>query len=142
MTVPRRIRRRTFLLGTAGLGVTLAWRSVGSWPFSGGSPSRSERLAQLLKHVEGARSVGWEYLQQVPAEASAAVLTVRVAERLPGGLAVIDTASDARLRELLLRAAAEDFQDLRTMELDGWVLARTEARLCALAALGGSSAPA
>ena len=31
----------------------------------------------------------------------------------------------------LLRALADDFRDLRTVELRGWVLARTEARLCA-----------
>ena len=141
MTVPRRMRRRTFLLGTAGLGVTLAWRSVGSWPFRGGSPSSSERLAELLQSVEGARSVGLEYLRQVPGEASPAVLTARVAERLPGGLRAIDAASPRRLRELLSSAVAEDFRDLRTLELQGWVLARTEARLCALAVLGGGSPP-
>jgi hypothetical protein len=138
VTVPRRIRRKTFLLGAAGLGASLAWFSPP--PFSGASLSRSERLASLLQHVDGALGAGREYLRQVPAEASPGVLTARVAERLPGGLGTIDTAPDGRLRELLLSAAAEDFRDLRTMELHGWVLARTEARLCALAALGGASA--
>jgi hypothetical protein len=141
MTVQRRIRRRTFLLGAAGLGVSLAWW-YGPSPFRGEFLPRSERLASLLEHVDGARTVGREYLRQVPAEASPGVLAARVAERLPGGLATVDTASDGLLRELLLSAVAEDFRDLRTMELDGWVLARTEARLCALAALGGTSAPA
>jgi hypothetical protein len=140
MTVPRRIRRRTFLLGAAGLGASLAW--FGPSPFRGASLSPSERLGSLLQHVDGALGVGREYLRQVPGEASPRVLTARVAERLPGGLGTIDAVSDDRLRELLLRAAAEDFRDLRTMELHGWVLARTEARLCALAALGRTSAPA
>jgi hypothetical protein len=140
MTVPRRIRRRTFLLGAAGLGASLAW--FGPSPFRGAPLSPSERLASLLQNVEGALAVGREYLQQVPAEASPGVLTARVAERLPGGLRTIDTASDARLRELLLNAAGDDFRDLRTMELQGWVLARTEARLCALATLAGASATA
>jgi hypothetical protein len=138
VTVPRRIRRKTFLLGAAGLGASVAWFSPS--PFRGASLSRSERLASLLQHVDGALGVGREYLRQVPAEASPGVLTARVAERLPGGLGTIDTAPDGRLRELLLSAAAEDFRDLRTMELHGWVLARTEARLCALAALVGASA--
>jgi hypothetical protein len=142
MTLPRRLGRRTFLLGAGGLAASLVWRSVGSWPFLGATPSRSERLAGFLKHERGARSVGREYLRAVPAEASPRVLTVRVGERLPGGLGAVDAASDGRLRELLLRAAEEDFQDLRTVELHGWVLARTEARLCALAALDGRSAPA
>ena len=138
MTVERRIQRRTFLLGGAALGASLASRSFGLWPFRGAPLSASERLASLLQQVDGARSVGREYLRQVPAEASPGILMVRVAERVPGGLRAIDAASDGRLRELLVRAAAEDFRDLRTVELDGWVLARTEARLCALAALGES----
>jgi hypothetical protein len=140
MTGPRRIRRRTFLLGAAGLGASLAW--FGPSPFRRATLPSSERLASLLQHVDDALGVGREYLRQVPAEASARVLTARVAERLPGGLGAIDSASDARLRELLLSAAAEDFRDLRTVELHGWVLARTEARLCALAALGERSPPA
>jgi hypothetical protein len=140
MTVPRRIRRRTFLLGAAGLGASLAW--FGPTPFRGASLSPSERLASLLQHVDGALGVGREYLRQVPAEASPKVLTARVAERLPGGLATIEATPDGHLRELLLSAAEEDFRDLRTTQVHGWVLARTEARLCALAALGVDQAPA
>jgi hypothetical protein len=141
MTVPRRMRRRTFLLGATGLGVSLAWRSGGSWPFLEAAPSTSERLAGFLKHEESARMVGREYLRTVPAEASPEVLTAHVAGRLPGGLGAVDGASDDALRELLIRATAEDFGDLRTVELHGWVLAQTEARLCALAALGEDPAP-
>ncbi len=142
MTVPPTMRRRTFLLAATGLGLSMAWRSVGFLPFVQTSRSRSERLAGFLKHEESARIVGREYLRAVPAEASRGMLTARVVEQLPGGFRAVDTASDSRLRELLLRATAADFRDLRTVELRGWVLAQTEARLCALAALRGGSAPA
>jgi hypothetical protein len=135
------MRRRTFLLGAAASGLSLAWRSLGSWPFSPAQLSGSERLAALLDG-EGARAVGREYLRAFPAEASRGVLAARVVEQLPGGSGALVTASDGRLRELLLSAAAADFGDLRTVELQGWVLARTEARLCALAALRGESSPA
>jgi hypothetical protein len=141
VTLPRKMGRRTFLLGATGLGVSLAWRSVGFWP-SLPSASGSERLAGLLTHQEGARLLGREYLRAVPAEASTRVLTARVVERLPGGLRTLDTAEEDRLHELVLRATREDFQGLRTVELRGWVLARTEARLCALAALRERSATA
>ena len=132
--MPRRMRRRTFLLAAAASGLSLAWRSTGSWPFAEERLTGSERLAALLEG-ESARAVGREYLRAFPAEASSRVLTARVAERLPGGSPVLATASDGRLRELLLDATSADFGELETVELRGWVLARTEARLCALAAL-------
>jgi hypothetical protein len=142
MTMPPKMRRRTFLLGAAGLGLSLSWRSLGSWPFLGASPSRSERLARLLNHEESARIVGREYLRLVPAEASRRVLTSRVVERLPCGFRTMDAVSDDRLHELLLRGTLEDFEEERIVELRGWVLSRTEARLCGLAALRGRSTPA
>ena len=135
MTLPRKMGRRTFLLGATSLGVSFAWRSVGFWPFLQPPASGADRLAGLLKHQEGARLLGREYLRTVPAEASTSVLTARVVERLPGGLRTLDTAEDERLHELVLRANTEDFRGLRTVELRGWVLAQTEARLCALASL-------
>lgn len=142
MTVPPKMSRRTFLIAAAGLGVSLAWRSVGSWPFLPVSSSPSQRLAGLLTHAESARVVGREYLRTIPAEGSRAVLTTRIAARLPGGLETVETASDRRLRELLLRATLADFEHERTVVLDGWVLSQTEARLCALAAMAGRLTPA
>jgi hypothetical protein len=142
MTLPRKMGRRTFLLGATGLGVSFAWRSGGFWPFLQPPASGAERLAGLLRHQEGARLLGREYLRAVPTEASTRVLTARVVERLPGGLRTLDTAEDERLHELVLRATVEDFEGLRTVELRGWVLAQTEARLCALAALRECAATA
>jgi hypothetical protein len=142
MTTPPTMRRRTFLLGATGLGLSLVWRSAGAWPFLPGSPTRSERLAGVLRHEESARVVGREYLRVVPAEASRGVLTSRLARRLPGGFRTVDGASDSRLHDLLLRCSLEDFDAERIVELRGWVLSRTEARLCALAALSDRPAPA
>ena len=142
MSVPRTMGRRTFLLAATGLGASIVWRSLGFWPLSGSPSSGSERLAGLLTHEESARLVGREYLRVVPTEASTRLLTVRVVERLPGGSRTLEATNDDRLRELVLRATVEDFEDLRTIELHGWVLARTEARLCALAALREGSASA
>lgn len=142
MTIQPTMRRRTFLLGATGLGLSLMWRSYGFWPALGASPSLSERLAGLLTQEESARIIGRAYLQVAPGEASARVLTARLAERLPGGLQSLKTADDNRLRELLRGEIAGDFRDLRIVELHGWVFARTEARLCALTALRERSASA
>jgi hypothetical protein len=129
------MRRRTFVLGAAALGLSLVWRPVGSWSFLHTSPTTSERLTGLLKHGESARIVGREYLRAVPAEASRALLTSRLLERLPGGSRAVDDVSDGRLHEFLLRSSLADFGEDRIVELRGWVLSRTEARLCALAEL-------
>jgi hypothetical protein len=136
------MRRRTFLLAATGLGLSFVWRSYGFWPALQASPSVSERLAGLLNHEESARIVGLVYLRVFPGEASPGVLTARLVERLPEGLQTLRTADDSRIRELLRRGIAEDFRDLRIVELHGWVFARTEARLCALTALRERSAPA
>jgi len=135
MTIQPTMRRRTFLLGATGLGLSLMWRSYGFWPALGASPSLSERLAGLLTQEKSARIVGRAYLQVTPGEASARVLSARLAERLAGGLPSLKTADDNRLRELLRGDIAGDFRDLRIVEVHGWVFARTEARLCALTAL-------
>jgi hypothetical protein len=111
------------------------WRSYGFWPAPGASPSLSERLAGLLNQEESARIIGRAYLRVAPGEASARVLTARLAERMPEGLQSLKTADDNRLRELLRGDIAGDFRDLRIVEVHGWVFARTEARLCALTAL-------
>ena len=138
----RTMRRRTFLLGATGLGLSLVWRAFGTWPALQASPSVSERLARLLNHEESARTVGRVYLRVFPAEASPGVLTARLVERLPGGLQTLKTADDSRLRQFLRRGIAEDLRDLRIVDLHGWVFARTEGRLCALTALSERSAPA
>lgn len=137
--MPRKMRRRTFLLGATASGLSLAWGSAGRWPFAEAPASAGERLAGVLEHEESARVVGREYLRSVPAEADSAVLTAYVVEQVPGGSRAVVEASDGRLRELLLRATTADFRDLRTVEVQGWLLAQTEARLCALAALQAGS---
>lgn len=136
------MRRRTFLVGATGLGASLAWRSLSPWAWPRRAPSTSVRLAGLPAPAESARLVGQEYLRAVPAEASPDVLVTRVLERLPDGGRTLAAASDRRLRELVVRATAEDFRHLRTVALRGWILAETEARLCALAELTGRSAAA
>ena len=142
MTIQPTMRRRTFLLGATGLGLSLMWRSYGFWPALGASPSPSERLAGLLNQEESARIIGRAYLQVAPGEASARVLTARLAERLPEGLQSLKTADDNRLRELLRDDIARDFRDLRIVELHGVGVRPTQARLCALTALSERSAAA
>ena len=73
--------------------------------------------------------LGRAYLARVPGEARRDRLESALLER-------IGPEPDPRtLGDDLRRAIVEDFTSGDTVQLGGWVLARTECRLCALAAL-------
>ena len=129
------VTRRRFLLLGAGLGAGFALQRL---PLRRGSSGFAEqRLAGLFAHIESAQAVGREYLDSVAGEADAANgLAELVVRGLPGRYHTLQAASDHELRELLALRISEDFKERRTVEVSGWVLARTEARLCALSALG------
>ncbi len=96
-----------------------------------------QRLAGLFADIESAQAVGREYLDSVAGEADAAKgLAELVVRGLPGRYHTLREASDHELRGLLAQRISEDFKEHRTVGVSGWVLARTEARLCALSALG------
>jgi DNA-binding IclR family transcriptional regulator len=86
--------------------------------------------AGYFRHPASARAIGRAYLAAVPAEADAA----RIAALLALGPA--SGASPAALRRRMAARLRADFAAGRTIVLDGWLLAESEARLCALVALG------
>jgi hypothetical protein len=49
--------------------------------------------------------------------------------------ALLDAAAEADLVELMRAAVVQDFEQRRVVRLEGWVLSRTEADLCALFAV-------
>ncbi|MET0987931.1 MAG: hypothetical protein ABW034_21235 [Steroidobacteraceae bacterium] len=77
--------------------------------------------------------VGARYLQLHSSEANLEVLTDWLVERLQGA-----TSSD--LPRDFSRAVQEDFGRDDVVHLDGWLLSRTEVRLCALACLADRAA--
>lgn len=116
------MRRRRFLglaagaaAGAVAVGVPpLAWSAVDGQAFR-------PALASLLTDAE-VRRVGRTYLMDHPAEANVDALRRTVL----GGDAAGE-GDDAPARS--------DFENGRTVVVDGWVLAQTEARQCALYAL-------
>jgi hypothetical protein len=123
--VSARLTRRGFLAALAAgivgavLGLRLYWRE-------GRPPAGAEPLARLLPHAENAARLGRRYLEETPQEADAAHLVALI------GVAA-DT--DAALRERLEARIRQDFIAGATVAVDGWLLSRTEARLCALLSL-------
>jgi len=81
----------------------------------------------------GARSIGHEYLRTHPSEADA----VHLADVLETTVAPapIETVSLRELREAFEARQMADFESGNIVTVNGWVLSRTEARLCALCAI-------
>lgn len=87
-----------------------------------------DRLVALFTDREDARAVGRAFLATHPAEADRARLLAALA-----GLEQIQTPTG--LRQAFAGFRERDFQAGDIVIVDGWVLARCEARLCALVAL-------
>jgi hypothetical protein len=97
---------------------------------------RHDRLTATLRTLVddqgAARRFGLLYVDQTPVEADPGVLA-----RLILGVAAPGQVDDFELERRSLRRrldakVREDFASGTTVQLDGWVLSRTEARLCAL----------
>lgn len=97
------------------------------------------RLLSVFRRPHSAVIVGRRHLAGYPEEASAAHLIdlIETAVAESAGLARADLGQlgTAQLRAAVRAAVARDFADRRIVEVDGWLLAETESRLCALAAL-------
>ena len=66
------------------------------------------------------------------------MLTSHLLRAVATGRRAVHRATDRELRQVVARAARQDFVDGRTTQLDGWVVSLTEARLCALSTLCAS----
>lgn len=82
--------------------------------------------------VEAARAIGEAYLRHLQVEPTRA----SILEHTGGALQILATARNqkAALTELV-SAVRRDFQEGSVMQLEGWVVSRTEAELCALTLL-------
>lgn len=97
-------------------------------------PVPAQALVEALDRPESARLVGRRVLAALPG-LSRDALVVELAAA--AGLAVdaVPAIERSLLRSRLDAARAADFRRGDTVRVQGWVLASTEARLCALAAL-------
>jgi len=82
-----------------------------------------------------ARTVGHAYLRETPQEYNAGILTELILQSGTDLRKRSDVLSEKDLIAKLRNLITEDFITENTVQVDGWVLSRTEARLCALCAL-------
>ncbi len=130
--------RRTFVLILGGVGL---WTAGRLWGPLGEVFGRVEadpvavKLADVFTHARSARVVGFEYLAGVPREADARLLVDLICSFRGERRAELAGANLATRRRLLAAQQREDFEQGRVVNVQGWILSETEARLCALAAL-------
>jgi hypothetical protein len=132
----RRSRRRFLRVALLGAATSLLDPLRGAWGYKAARftspPELARRLVQSLRDLSSARAVGAAYLQMMPDEADVQALLARLLEDQP---ALSGSRSAAATRQLLRRCIRGDFARERVVAVDGWLLAETEARLCALAVL-------
>jgi len=89
------------------------------------------RLSGVMSERGSAQAVGAAFLRDVAPYGTLGRLVDSLAAEVP----VTTTQTDDDLRRALAARVAEDFADGRWVELDGWLVALTEARLCGIVAL-------
>lgn len=79
-----------------------------------------------------AQVIGRAYLRVAPGEADANLLAGILVRRDPALDVRRNPPDDRRIVGILRDRIAKDFETGHTVRIDGWVLSKTEARLCAL----------
>ncbi len=120
--------RRSMLAGSTGLALAATLPSYAATPTPAGA------LVDALDHRDSALAIGREVVGQQP-ELTADGLVAELARAValpPERLAGMDR---PLLRSRLDAARSAEFRRGDTVRVQGWVLAASEARLCALVAL-------
>ena len=100
------------------------------------------RLRGLMGPPESARVIGSAYLERFPQEAEASTLLDLILDGLALAEPEAAALGGAALRFRLADRLRSDFADGRVVDVGGWLLSRTEARLCAAWALPGAAGAA
>ena len=126
--------RRTFLIGgvlplfsVIAAGAFRPVRAAGAADGGSLQASLGREITRIFRDREAARSVGRCYLASHPEEVAGARL---LAAEL--GRQQLSPPAGEGLRRALADRRRQDFEDGAVVVVGGWVLARTEARACAL----------
>jgi hypothetical protein len=130
------VNRRLFATGAAmvvGLGL---WPAVACIRWDGHPVRRwAAQLSGVLRHQAAAGEIGRAYLRAHPSEADPERLVAGITGGWEEGPAELDRLGRDALRLRLREQIRTDFAEGRTVLVDGWMLAASEARLFGLSAL-------
>lgn len=130
--------RRTFCAGLALLGLTTA--TAAGWLCGSVRAARAaeaalaaRRLRALLLRPDRARLLGKVYLWQMKPRPDLQALTLAVLPHVSHDPHTLDQKRE--LRNSVRAQVEADFASVRVVDVGGWLLAETEARLCGIVAL-------
>jgi hypothetical protein len=132
------LTRRGFLRMTCAIVAMLPTRLPELFAVTLASSGRDRLVSKLdgfFHDKDSARAVGREYLRIAPLEADTLKLTAFICAHRQERYDELNFASMGKVRSILLHQQREDFDKGRTVNVQGWILSETEARLCALTAL-------
>jgi hypothetical protein len=143
MTEPaaRGISRRTFLVRSAWLAIAAACAAAGGSASGvlgfGRAATPEARLAAALRNSAGAARVGRAALASGLVEGDVNGLLRGLAASVPDLAGLLRDGTDDDVRAALDGARHQDFATRGSglLRIEGWIVARTEARACALVAL-------
>jgi hypothetical protein len=130
--------RRRFLTTTLCVGLFVLARPCHPWstlatPWM--ENTLGSGLGQILKHTASARIIGQEYLREAPQEADVQTLARLLWVDFPQNSTGLREVNTVELRARLRLRTRQDFEEGRIVRLQSWMVAVTEARLCALVSL-------
>lgn len=102
-----------------------------------GAPDLAARLSRVLRTRYSAKVLGYEYLKRTDNKLGHTKenLTRAVAKNLGLDIETLQGLSDTKLSSLLAAGICNDFKAENVVIMNGWMLAVTEVRLCALTIL-------
>jgi hypothetical protein len=97
------------------------------------SATTADRLVATLRHPKSAAAIGRAYLDRFPERGSVDRLVAGLGDVWQAPSATVDQGEGLKAR--LQTRIRDDFAHGRTVAVEGWILAESEVRLYALAAL-------
>lgn len=116
-------------------GITVDLSRDAAWSPGDAFDRSRAALTELFGDLDNAQAVGAEYLRLRPEDADRARLLGLIAASIPADPAALRRREQSAVMHMLEDSVRRDFEHARMIQLRGWMLSITEARLCALSAL-------
>ena len=125
-------RRQLIKVAARLLAASPAVGLAGPW---GAAAPAGPAVLQRLREQGAATAIGRPYLARFPQENALHPLLTALLQKTSVGPDALDGLPSDRLRRFVREQRERDFAAGDVVILDGWIVARSEARLCALATL-------